>query len=334
MISISSFCSEPDLTLEEKFSESSLVVVGTITSMKLGEIKKYNTDSSETQHIEISFEINEQIYGKSDKEIIINAYSVDWVKNDTSQMCTAGFSSDQIEVGNNYIAYLKKADGKYFISGNSNQYLDNTFDSKKVMKESTHDGKLDPNTAWLKKYRMAEIKKLRQLASKSIETGIHHHEPTRMFNEIILQNGMLKGLPEKYMPATFDLKKMILTIGKNKIDLSECIDDFFPYDLYGSLDDDLFEDGSGSKNKPTDQSCKLSIIASWNEGLAINPNTLFMEVYPKDDTHYFGLQFDLDSAEPTKFTIFTTKTEDGFILRKSYELKIGPYKRILPIKRK
>lgn len=159
--SVACFASEILITLEEKVDESSLVVVGTVTTVRLGEIKKEKGQFLKTQKVIITLKIDEYIYGNAENEINIICYSVFYTDKDGSIAgATAGFSSYGIAKDNRYIAYLEQVDGKYYLSGSSNQYLEIINDANNTVNDIGQTSKMVP----LDK----KIRKLRKLAkSKS-----------------------------------------------------------------------------------------------------------------------------------------------------------------------
>jgi len=55
-------------------------------------------------------------------------------------------------------------------------------------------------------------------------SNVFPHEDTPIK---LKKNGTLVGLPEKYSPASFSTKELILEIGNRKINLPECVTRFF-----------------------------------------------------------------------------------------------------------
>lgn len=128
--------SEWPYSLEHKVSESDLVVLGTVTSVVLGEIQKEESRKSKTQAVKLEVNIDDVIYGRAGKNITIHCYSSSYsekIENGIRRVTsTAGFSSHGITKGTTYIAYLKQKDGKYYLAFSSNQSLEKIDPKKNI----------------------------------------------------------------------------------------------------------------------------------------------------------------------------------------------------------
>jgi len=163
-LSSSSFASEFTISLKNKVSKSSLVVVGTVVSVKLGEIQKAKNSILKNQELELKLKIDETIYGKEKGEITVTCYSASYTTKPTARSCisifaSAGFSANGISKGKKYIAYLKKKAGKYYLSGDSNQYLEEVDDYNKTIEACGQNGNVVSREAKLKKIRELAVQK-------------------------------------------------------------------------------------------------------------------------------------------------------------------------------
>jgi hypothetical protein len=168
-VASSSFASELTQSLEGKITVSDLIIVGTVTSVTRSKIKQEKHIFTKTQQVELKLKVTETIFGKKESEVTVTCYSVQYSKKTkdggvSSHNCTAGFSGYGIIKGQKYIAYLKKKDGKYYLSGNSNQYLEEIDDSKGTARDIGQTGDVVP----LKE----KLEKLRELAKKKEKSTI------------------------------------------------------------------------------------------------------------------------------------------------------------------
>jgi hypothetical protein len=112
-------------SLTQKVLNSDFIIHGEITSIKLCEVQKYEEIQGDlSQHIQIGFRSIENILGNIEDEITINAYSVDFEYNSKQYNSSAGFRKSYLKLGDQYVAYLNKRGGKYYLSFQSNQSLE------------------------------------------------------------------------------------------------------------------------------------------------------------------------------------------------------------------
>ena len=116
--------SEMLMTLEQKVLTSDLVVIGTVTNVHLGEIRKRPELMQKTQDTKIRFQIDECIAGNKTGEISIEAHSVSFSFKGSWQSCTAGFTNGRVKKNERFIAYLKESKEGYVLAGESIQYLE------------------------------------------------------------------------------------------------------------------------------------------------------------------------------------------------------------------
>jgi hypothetical protein len=158
------FGSELDITLEQKVQDSDIVVLATVTSVELGNIRKLPKLIQMTQDTKIHVRIDECIFGNETGEISIEAHSVSFVEGDTPHMvsATAGFTNSKVKNGVRFIAYLKKVSGRYLLTGESNQFLELIDDQSKQVSDTGQTNKM-VDLEW-KKVKLRELalkKKLR-----------------------------------------------------------------------------------------------------------------------------------------------------------------------------
>ncbi|MDH5629629.1 MAG: hypothetical protein OEY96_05685 [Gammaproteobacteria bacterium] len=118
-------------------------------------------------------------------------------------------------------------------------------------------------------------------------------------------NGNLKGFPNQYLPAKLDLISYSLRIGKNKIELPECVVRFFNHA----------------------ESNTLTVSSSWYHDEKRIPYYVLIKIQPKGKDYLFRLLFNLKTLLPMKFEISTPYGKPGPGSRASYthELKIQDY---------
>lgn len=163
-----SFSSEIYFPLKDKVLDSSLIVIGTVTSATLGEIKQEKHLNRKTQQLKLRLKVKETIYGKEKMDIIVNCFSVSYsIKTKdggiSSTCSTAGFSAYSISKGKVYIAYLTKKNGKFYLSKNTNQYLEEIDDSNKTIEACGQNGNVVPREEKLKKLRLLAKEKVVRL---------------------------------------------------------------------------------------------------------------------------------------------------------------------------
>ena len=156
------------MTLEDKVYECSLIAIVEVISVKLNKIDKHNNDSDKTQHVELKLKVTKLIYGKADKEILVNCYSTSFQEKNSIQSSTAGFSSWGISKGNKFIAYLKKKKGFYYLASSSNQYLEEIDEKKKTVTDIGQTYKKVTLKEKLEKLKKLSKEKLKKKGNQTV----------------------------------------------------------------------------------------------------------------------------------------------------------------------
>ncbi len=114
-------------------------------------------------------------------------------------------------------------------------------------------------------------------------SSLQAHQDTRLKFE----NGKITGLPEKYLPASFDIKKQSLTIGGKSL--------VFPNVLRGIFTFDANPDPFESKpSKIEAHPYTYSFSGSWYHELRDLPPYMLITVTPPDAKIGFELLIDMD----------------------------------------
>jgi hypothetical protein len=131
-LSFSSFASENTISLEKKVNDSDAIAIGKVVSIELGEVGIYTNippivssiaGATERQMATITFEVTERLYGDLPPQISFIIYSWRFKKdNGDTQRTTVGFNL-KCTGGEEYLVYLKKLNGNYYLAFDSCQYF-------------------------------------------------------------------------------------------------------------------------------------------------------------------------------------------------------------------
>lgn len=137
--------SETPWSLKEKVDHSTVVAVVCVTKVTLGKIENHNDWIASTQECTITVDVEEHILGKTARSISFTAHSVDY-EDESGGMhsCSVGFSSDGIKPKDRFIAYLNKDGKRYFLAGNSNQFLEEIDAKGERVADVGQGGKFSP----------------------------------------------------------------------------------------------------------------------------------------------------------------------------------------------
>lgn len=155
------FGSEITMPLEGKVWASDLVVIGTVTDVRLGDIRMRPELKQRTQDTKIRFQIDEIITGKESGEISIEAHSVSFKERDglPSTTSTAGFSNYRVKKNERFVAYLKKSNEGYVLAGESVQFLEWIDTESKSVRDVGQTSNMIPLELKINQLRAAAKKK-------------------------------------------------------------------------------------------------------------------------------------------------------------------------------
>ncbi|MCP5537212.1 MAG: hypothetical protein H7A51_13755 [Akkermansiaceae bacterium] len=128
------------------------------------------------------------------------------------------------------------------------------------------------------------------IASSAIVTA--RESPPRHEEAVLsLKNGRLIGLPKEYSPASFDLKKLSLSIGKKKLVFPNSLRELLMYDA---------SDSPFGNEPPQMKPYPYTYIfeGAWGDlPRDIPPHILITVVRPKNKNAIFKLLIDMDKLE-------------------------------------
>ena len=117
--------SEIPVRLSSKVLYSDLVAVVKLKSVKnIGLVKQGGNESMRMQFV---FSVDKVLKGIAGSEVTVVEDSVSFTFEGRGRWVSAGFRGDGLKVGEEFIGYLKKVDGRgglYSLTGNSNQFLE------------------------------------------------------------------------------------------------------------------------------------------------------------------------------------------------------------------
>jgi hypothetical protein len=157
--------SEMLMTLEQKVLTSDLVVIGTVTDVHLGEIRKRPELLEQTQDTKIRLQIDECIAGNKSGEISIEAHSVSFFFKGGWQSSTAGFTNGRVKKNERFIAYLKESKEGYVLAGESIQYLEWIDEGSKTVTDIGQTSRMVPIE--LKRKQLLDLAAKRQKAQQA-----------------------------------------------------------------------------------------------------------------------------------------------------------------------
>jgi hypothetical protein len=105
-----------------------------------------------------------------------------------------------------------------------------------------------------------------------------------------LQDGKIIGLPEKYLPASFDVSELSLSLADKRLVLPEVI--------RGLLIDDTKVDPFADKPSKAIRPCKFSFSASWYHGsMSDLPPYILISIVPEGAACRIELLIDMDNPK-------------------------------------